>query len=72
MISFAKQITSIFYYSNTLEGEHGNNLLFSLCEIILEVGFFHGITSNKFRGGNLRTRKKGERRGQSKTGHPIC
>jgi hypothetical protein len=31
----------------------------------LGVGFFDGMTPNKFRGGDLRTRKKGERRGQS-------
>jgi hypothetical protein len=59
MIGFPKQITFIFYYSNRVEGGLGNNLMFSLCEIILEVGFFDGITSNKFRGGDLSTRKRG-------------
>jgi hypothetical protein len=29
-------------------GGHGNNVLLSLFEIILEVGFFDGIVSNQF------------------------
>jgi hypothetical protein len=44
-----------FFYANTARGGHSNNLLLSLCEIILEVGLFVGQSQT-----SLVEQKKGE------------